>query len=68
MPEQEERLTATEVVMKALEDFGESEATSIMVLYINKDEDIVCHSNMKRVEAVGILEVAKNLIFERKEE
>lgn len=66
--EEEHEATATEVVMKTMEDFAESEAKSIMILYTNEDDDVICQSNMRRVEALGMLELAKFMILRRKED
>jgi hypothetical protein len=57
--------TGTEVLVRAMEDFGVSEPRAVVVLYTNEDDDVVCHTNVKRVEAVGLLEVAKDLVLRK---
>jgi hypothetical protein len=59
----DEMATATEVLVKTMEDFSNSEARSIMVIYTNENDDVVCHSNVKRCEGLGMLKVAEQMIL-----
>ena len=56
-------ITATEIMVKAMEDFGQSEPNVLMVLYTTESGGVVCHSNAKRIEAIGLLEVTKDMIM-----
>ena len=53
--------SATTVLMEALERFGECEPRCVMVLWTDEKRDIIVMSNFQRVEAVGILEIAKGM-------
>jgi hypothetical protein len=60
-------LTCTEILLKTLEHFGESEAEAVVVLYINKNDEIVITRNAKNTLALGLCEYGrqsvKNAIF-----
>jgi len=57
--------SATEILMSAMEDFGGSEPRAIIVIFSNEDEDIIIRSNMRRAEAVGFCEIAKDMILKQ---
>jgi len=64
---EEKTVTATEIMVKAMEDFNESEPETLMVLYTIEDGAVVCHSNARRVEAIGLLEVARDMVMRNHE-
>lgn len=58
------REAATDVLMRAMEDFGRSEGVSVIVVYTNANDDIVAVTNCKRAEAVGLLVLADEYLRE----
>ena len=56
--------TATEVVIKTLETFGESEPEDVLVLFTNADGNLVWRSNIASVSMrIGMLRVAEHAMF-----
>lgn len=51
--------------MKVLEDFGESEPLSIVVIYNNKDGDLCWSRNCAISNMVGMIECAKVWMLEK---
>lgn len=56
-------MTATEVLIAAMEDFGECDPRSVMVIFTNAEDEVVCHSNVRRCEGLGMLEVAREMVL-----
>ena len=56
--------TATDVLIRTLEHFGESEPGAVLVIY-NTDEGMVIESNANSAEIVGICEIAKCAIIDK---
>jgi hypothetical protein len=55
--------TPTEILIECLERFNTCEAKSIIVVYTDEKNGVVCSSNAHRVESVGLLEVAKDMVL-----
>lgn len=53
----------SELLMKALEDFGESEPTSLMLIYTNQADECVIMSSERRTACLGLIEAAKHMIL-----
>jgi len=57
--------TATQTVFDTMEELSKSEGQSIIVVFTNDSGEVVVKSNVGRVEAVGLLEVAKEMTLNR---
>lgn len=69
MPDEKtpELRTPTETLVKCLEDFGESEPTKVIVVYLNVDGDI-CWSMSgpyHYTQVIGMLECVKAKVMEK---
>jgi hypothetical protein len=53
------RMTATELMVKAMESFSEFEPENVVVVYRGGCGCVVVHANMPPLEALGLVEVAK---------
>lgn len=51
--------TCTELLIKALEDFGVAEPTSLVLLYTNKDGELVLMRNATHTQLIGLCEYGR---------
>jgi len=58
------RMTATELLVKAMESFSELEPENAVVVYRGGCGCVVVHANMPPLEALGLVEVAKVTIVQ----
>lgn len=60
----EKKETASEVVIKALEDFGISEPETVLILFTNEAGNICCRSNTDSTcMKVGMLRYAERILL-----
>jgi hypothetical protein len=55
--------TPSEVLIETLETFGESECKKVLVVFVDANDDVVIESNVRRLEALGMLEMSKDMIL-----
>ena len=51
--------TCTELLIKALEDFGVAEPSSLVLLYTNHDGELVLMRNATHTQLIGLCEYGK---------
>lgn len=62
----ETRVSATELLMKVLENFGDSEARDLMIIFNDEDGNVSWHSNTDLISReIGLLEFTKAVILKR---
>lgn len=57
-------MTATELLMKAMEDFSENEPRAIVVIYTSEPEIVTIKTNTTSTHVVGMAEFAKAVAME----
>lgn len=57
-------MTGTELLIEILERFGESEPTSVLVVWGNENDDICMKSNCLSTATIGLAEYAKHNALE----
>lgn len=62
----EPRITASELVMKVLEGFSESEACDLIIIFNDRDGNISKFANVDSLHRqLGLLEMAKAMLLSR---
>lgn len=59
MPEEDSIPTCTELLIKALEDFGTAEPTSVVILYTNQEGELIMMRNATHTQLIGLCEYGK---------
>ena len=53
-------MTGTDVLIKAMEEFGNSEPTAVMVVFSSQNGDMDILSNCSQLTTIGLAEYAKD--------
>ena len=59
--ESDKARTCTEVLMCAMESFGESELKAIVVLYVDEGGDVVILRNASHTQTIGLCEYGRQI-------
>jgi hypothetical protein len=57
--------SCTDILIQALEDFGIAEPTSLVLLYTNKDGELVITRNASHTQTIGLCEYGKECAIRR---
>lgn len=57
--------SCTDILIKALEDFGIAEPASLVLLYTNNEGEIVLTRNASHTQAIGLCEYGKQAALRR---
>jgi hypothetical protein len=60
---EQETKTPSQVLMDAMSLFSESEPVSLVVIFTNRDGELIIKSEETRTLALGLLEAAKHLVL-----
>lgn len=63
--ESDKARTCTEVLMQAMEEFGESEAKAVVILFVDEAGDAVIMRNASNTQTIGLCEYGKESAMRR---
>jgi len=61
----DKNMTASDMLMESLQDFGEAEGIDAVILYTTDDKKVCIRSNCGAVTALGMAEWARNVMLDQ---
>lgn len=55
--------TASATMIRALEEFGDSEARAVVIIHTNEKGQVMINSNAGRCSAIGMMRTAEHMIL-----